>query len=135
VREVVEKEATLRMKEQQLARREEQLAEQRRVLTEEYRLFHTSQSRPAARPAFDGRLGPVSGPAPWPSARPSMALERPATTTVARTNREQAAPPRSGHAAYTPRRWSAHEPPRRRFWRRMKDLLFGYSEPVMEDRS
>jgi hypothetical protein len=31
--------------------------------------------------------------------------------------------------------WSEPAPPRRRFWRRVKHLLLGFSEPVMEDRS
>jgi general secretion pathway protein A len=135
--EFVEKEATLRMKEQQLSRREEQLAEQRRVLAEEYRLFRTRQSRDYARAVFDRHAGipeedagpgwpPVSPPAPRGGA-PTAA--RVAASVGGASSRPVVT------SSYSDPRWPAAPPPRRRFWRRVKHLLLGYSEPVMEDRS
>jgi general secretion pathway protein A len=122
-RELVEKEATLRIKEQQLTRREEQLAEQRRVLAEEYRLFRSRQSRDFTLATLDSRGGapaPAWPPAPSPLPRPRSAEQRPGEPASV--------------SAFTAPRWTEPAPPRRRFWRRVKHLLLGFSEPVMEDR-
>ncbi len=146
VRELVEKEATLRMKEQQLSRREEQLAEQRRVLAEEYRLFRTRQSRDLTLSAFDSRPEPHAngGTAPWPpavtravpTARPAAAGVWPANEGGRRPGGPRSKAPDAGVVApFDGAAWSEPAPPRRRFWRRVKHLLLGFSEPVMEDRS
>jgi general secretion pathway protein A len=151
VQELVEKEATLRIKEQQLARREEQLADQRRVLTEEYRLFHSRQVRDLTSVAFDGRgeahaerpapawpPAPVPAPAPAPVSAPAPPpVPAPATVAppVVRMAQSRPSPKRIEASTFTASQWAPPVPPRRRFWRRVKHLLLGHSEPVMEDRS
>ncbi len=138
VQELVEKEATLRMKEQQLARREEQLAEQRRVLAEEYRLFRGRQSRDLAVMTLerDEPYGDWPAAAPWPPAHPAPASASKAMAApVATLSPSRTAGARIEQKAVASQRWTSQAPPRRRFWRRVKHLLLGFSEPVMEDRS
>jgi putative secretion ATPase (PEP-CTERM system associated) len=157
--EIVEKEATLRVKEQQLARREEQLTEQRRVLAEEYRLFRARPVPGPAPSAFDVR----GGAPPWPPApadrQPQAAPGAPEglrhdvegvrrdaegdrwsggrpggrQADAAARPRPIQAPPRTS-TSFRAQRWAEPAPPRRTFWRRVKHLLLGFSEPVMEDR-
>jgi putative secretion ATPase (PEP-CTERM system associated) len=126
-REVVEKEAALRVKEQQLERREEQLAEQRRVLAEEYRLFRVRQSRELTLAAVE-TLSDSASPG-WP---PAPAYQARSTEAPRRAFH----PGASDSARVTPFApdWADPPPPRRRFWRRVKHVLLGVPEPVMEDR-
>jgi hypothetical protein len=115
------------VKEQQLERREEQLAEQRRVLAEEYRLFRVRQSRELTLAAVE-TLSDSASPG-WP---PAPAYQARSTEAPRRAFH----PGASDSARVTPFApdWADPPPPRRRFWRRVKHVLLGVPEPVMEDR-
>jgi putative secretion ATPase (PEP-CTERM system associated) len=119
--EVIEREATLRVKEEQLRRREQQLAEQRKVLAEEYRLFRARQSRDLTLASVE----PFADAAPaWP----------PASAPVRRTRAAPEPPPAAGRVTPFGSEWTEERAPGRRFWQRVKHVLLGTHVPVMEDR-
>jgi general secretion pathway protein A len=132
VRELVEKEVALRMREEQLSRREDQLARQRQVMADEYRLLRSRwPAQPPPEAAPEARPG-----APWPPASPVSPASRapndgprPAAATPVRHPLRPVPAP-----AHVQPAWREEPPPRRRFWRRMRQVLFGYAEPVTEDR-
>jgi general secretion pathway protein A len=152
--ELIEKEVTLRMREEQLSHREAQLARQRQILAEEYRLFRTRtplESPRAAGHQGDGSPWPPSGAvdagADAPAHRPAPADAPSAPSVSIAAYAERRAPVAGPRplASPPPRRsvqpqpyaepaWREDAPPRRRFWRRVRQVLFGYAEPVTEDR-
>jgi putative secretion ATPase (PEP-CTERM system associated) len=109
-RELADRERQMRTREAEIASRERELAEQRRVLAEQYRLLrsHPLEAKArlaAAAPAAGTRAAgtPVAAAA-WPPAQ-----------------RTQAA------------RYMFQPPRRTSFWRRVKHILLGTQEPVLED--
>jgi len=126
---LVEKEAVLRVREEQVDRAEQQLAEQRRVLAEEYQLFRSRQARefartsviaeaPAARPLWP----PVSF-APSPAAQQAGPL--PAGEAIIRQSDPGDAPRRAAQVLpFNTPSWD-DVPPRRTFWRRVRNLIRG----------
>jgi hypothetical protein len=107
-RALVEREKQLRQREREIESRERELAEQRRVLAEQYRLLRaTTNAAAAAAP---------SAPA-WPPA--------PSGAAAADTRRPHAQAPMSASATFRSKRPT--------FWRRVKGVLLGSPEHVLED--
>ncbi len=102
-----EREKQLRQREREIDSRERELAEQRRVLAEQYRLLRATTNAPAA--------AAPSAPT-WPPA-PSGA--------TADGTRRHAHTPVSASATFRSKRPG--------FWRRVKGVLLGTPEPVLED--
>jgi general secretion pathway protein A len=117
------REAALLEQGEHLARREQQLTAQRRVLEEEYRLFRGLSSQ-----APGGEALAAAAARSWPPDQAAVGRIRPMPVPQ-RPVRPAAAVP-----VFTAPTWSESPPPRRRFWRRVRRVLLGAPEPVLEDR-
>jgi hypothetical protein len=115
--QLAERERQLREREKEIADRERDLAEQRRVLAEQHRLLKAAAL--ARTTVVETRPGQHAG-----ATLAGESAERP---TVA-----SQWPPRRDPPSPRPYRYVAQRRETRRFWRRVRDTLFGI-EPVLED--
>lgn len=113
-----DKEADLRLREEQVARAEQLLSEQRRVLSAEYQLFN---ERGRHTP---GPEAAASATTSWPPLAASTAPRNPADDVLVREEPRPPVPPRGQVVRFNTAPW-VEEPPRRTFWRRMRNLIRG----------